>query len=413
MANRKAYIDHYNKTVAIHLSTLEANFHIWANLLSAIHPPQGTIVDLRVLDRQKDFAEDYAERYKFVQTCVRVPGVGCVWHYLEPVGKESVEGEIIKDRALGKGTLKNENRTSSSAEMKSVKKRGIDDDYIEPADRGSTNHKFVNDQGKAKRAIILFRGTAIHPATYRPKRRWLHTEPMGVWADGNLLSVASTSFFWIKSDIGEWMKVQSDIGRDITFVGASLGGTLAMRSLKHHIIAQCAEKKESWKRSALYIYSAPGLSRGAANFLKEKFYENDRWLQLHAFWHVDDWVATTGHYPRTNGREYSQQRCSLSRPVSSRATKIPPDHLSKRERHTLPFVALEEVWHAWLAYSIDSVVGEPKLKYLSHKFRSLLRQTALGMAAAPFISIGKGIQGQVRKLGALLKKEDVCGHEKH
>ncbi|KNG81517.1 hypothetical protein ANOM_010538 [Aspergillus nomiae NRRL 13137] len=118
----------YSTHIAPNLRSLEANFWIWTNVLAAIHPPPGTTVHLHVIEAHRG---DYDTEYLFVDTCIRLVGAGLVWHYLEPVHED-----------------------------------------------------------RNYRAILLFRGTSLNPATYRTSNGSLDREPMGAWADGNLFGVA-------------------------------------------------------------------------------------------------------------------------------------------------------------------------------------------------------------------------------
>jgi len=328
--DKEAYFRRYNETVARRFTTLEANFHIWANCLSAIHPPQGTVVHLHVDQR---YRYDYATHYRFEHTGVHVWAAGCVWHYLEP----------------------------------------------------------HNDPNPNARAILLFRGTAIKPATYRSQRGWLHTEPIGAYADGNISGVARQSYNRIRSKVSDWMRQKSDQRRPITFVGSSLGGSLAMRSLEVHRM----NGHHQWQQSELYIFSSPGLETEIANNLETHFSRN----QLHAFWHVDDWVAITGHYPQTRGREYS------AHPHRRKLGII--------ERHTLPFVSLEEGWQRILAYSAESGTGRPSVTVDGQVFRSFFRQGPYGIFTATPVWVGMGLWSHGRTLFSVQDPAEWCRHGHH
>lgn len=200
---RRDFFESYNTRVAREFKTLEANFWVWANLLAAIHPPPGTRVRLHVTEEHQ---EDYDTEYQFVTSRIRLVGAGLVWHYLEPVHKSEMN----------------------------------------------------------YRAILLFRGTSLNPATYRTRKGLLNREPMGAWADGNLFGVGRMSFPLIHQEIAAWLDTQSNTyGRNITFIGSSLGGALSMRLLKHHL----KHKNRGCEQSELYVYSSPGLEQKYAREL--------------------------------------------------------------------------------------------------------------------------------------------------
>ncbi|UKZ83760.1 hypothetical protein TrVFT333_011571 [Trichoderma virens FT-333] len=243
---KRQYLDDYNDHIATRLKTPEGNFQIWAHILAAIHLP-GTDgdrhADIKLNINPQPLEDDdteYDDTYRITDTRVSVFMAGCVWHYLEPVNKLNA------------------------------------------------------------RAILLFRGTASRPAQYRDRDGRLNTEPVGYWADGNLIGVASFSYGRIKEGVYQWMKQQTAVGRDITLVGYSLGGCLAMRALEYY----ATNEQPRWENCKLYAFSAPGLDSITARALTERF--NGRYDQLHAYWHVSDPIPVTGYYPRTTTKAYSR-----------------------------------------------------------------------------------------------------------
>ncbi|GMF71817.1 unnamed protein product [Aspergillus oryzae] len=331
----------YNTRVAVNFQTLEANFWIWTNILAAIHPPPGTRVHLHVREEHQG---DYDTEYQFADTRIRLVGAGLVWHYLEPVHD--------------------------------------DRDY---------------------RAILLFRGTSLNPATYRTQNGLLDREPMGAWADGNLFGVARMSFPLIHDEIATWLDTQSNVHRrNITFIGSSLGGALSMRSLKCHLKHQ----NPGCNQSELYVYSSPGLERKHARELTRLRGENFR--QMHAYWHARDAIALTGYYPRVVGQEFSQ-----SRPHASAASRTVPKKLSFLKKHLLPFLSIQEGWGVILAYSRNTVDEGPTVSEFYRYSSKVIRQFPLGFPCCWLITGGMGLLTQSRKALSRIfdrKVEDFCGH---
>lgn len=341
------YFTRYNQEVVPRFSTLEANFQIWAHCLSAVHPPDHQLVDLNVAGGNQ---RDYSTQYRFNGTCIKVPAAGCVWHYLLP-----------------------EN----------------------------------NPRG---RAILLFRGTAPHPATYRSRRGSLHTEPIGAYADGNIIGVSRLSFERIRPHIAQWLATQSQERRHVTFVGFSLGGALAMRSLLHY--ATRTPGAFEWEQSELYIFNSPGLENSAAAELTLRFPP----AQLRAIWHVDDYVSKTGYYPRTMGTEYSRShRVSLFDPAQTAATYPRLTHLSVIKRHNLPLLAIEEVWHETIAYAAESVDGAPIVSRHARAITDNIRQSLYGVigASAIWVVMGGYTLGKTAFSQLRLMPEDFCQHDRH
>lgn len=342
------YFERYNTKVVPHFSTLEANFQIWAHCLSAVHPPNHQLVHLNVAAGHQ---RDYNTRYRFEGTCIKTPAAGCVWHYLLP----------------------------------------------------------ENEHGG--RAILLFRGTAPHPASYHNERGSLHTEPIGTYADGNLISVSRFSFERIRPQIAQWLQTRSQARRHITFVGFSLGGSLAMRSLLHY--ATQTPNAFELEQCELYIFNSPGLEESAATELTVRFQP----AQLRAIWHVDDYVSKPGFYPRTIGKEYSRSRRVLPLDQAQTAATSPKlKYLSILDRHTLPLLAIEEVWHERLAYVAESVSGAPIVSsYRRAIIDTFIRQALFGFAISTPIwmvmgsyTLAKTAFSQLR-----LKPQDFCLHHHH
>jgi pimeloyl-ACP methyl ester carboxylesterase len=360
VTEKEAFFHRYNNEVAPRLATLEANFELWAYCLAPAHPPPNTVVNLHVDAARQG---DYATQYRFEATQIRVPAAGCVWHCLVPVENPGGHpGAVIRNRV-----------------------------------------------------ILLFRGTAQTPATWRSHRGSLHTEPIGAYADGNVFGVSKYSFYLIRSSIDAWLAIQSQQRRHVTFVGYSLGGSLAMRSLLHH--ATRNPPTFEWQQSELYMYAAPGLERSASQALTTLFDGDPLYRQLHAFWHDRDWVPVTGNYPRTWGFEYSSidRPPTPADPTQALAVRRELHSLSVQQRHSLPFVALEEGWNVILAYRHESIGGEPVSGGLKHAFTDFTRQIPYGGVGATFVWVGMGtwtvakvVLSQLR-----LRPNDWCQHTHH
>jgi hypothetical protein len=340
LQRKREYLTQYNTHIAPRLKTPEANFQVWANLLAAIHFPgpddsptaQHSDISLNIATVDNG---NYDTTYRLIDTHISTAVGGCVFHYLEP----------------------------------------------------------VNDANS--RAILLFRGTSRNPATYRARDGRLNTEPVGAWTDGNLLSVSSWSFSSIKTEVSRWMEQQASRGRTITFVGAGLGGALAMRALKHHAKSQ----QSGWRDSELYIFNSPGLRGRSARSLSVFFAGKHE--QLHAYWHVDDVVPVTGHYPKLLGTEYS--RFSAGNPTMA--------YLGPWEVHDLLFVSLPEGWGETCAYETRSVGSEPNASPFSRKLVGFFKRAPYGLLGTVLVSPFKGIgsRGSLREGNA----REWCRHPTH
>ncbi|KAK4082206.1 uncharacterized protein Triagg1_2018 [Trichoderma aggressivum f. europaeum] len=242
----------------------------------------------------------YDTTYRITDTQVSVLAAGCVWHYLEP----------------------------------------------------------VNDP--AARAILVFRGTATHPAEYRDRKGRLNVEPVGAWAGGNFnfKSVASFSYRVIKYRVFTWMNEQAAEDRDITAAGYSLGGCLAMRVLQLYT----KEKRPRWEKSELYAFTAPDLTTTASAEFTNLF--QGRYTQLHTYWHVDDLVPVTGHYPTTTPRAYSS--IILDGVVFLRIGAL--------HTHLLLFISVQQGWDVALAYPVAETPLKPNALNMKRKIIGFMRR---------------------------------------
>jgi hypothetical protein len=296
---KTAFFDRYNSDVAPLLKTVGAAFNTWANLLAAVHPPTGTRVVLKL-----EAATDYAEVYQFAETVVSY-AADTVFHLLVPSG----------DSALN------------------------------------------------ARAILLFRGTALIPASFDDGEC---TEPQGFWADTNVGSVGSVSFWIIQHKVQELLRHQAAQERAVTFVGQSLGGNLALRALNQNF----KDNNPLWHLSEVYIYSSVGVDIFSANHIHRAF--EDRRAQLHAYWHKDDWITKTGHFPVMMGHEWSEQ------------SEVDPDAPPKpyhdlTQCHTLPFASIEVGWGQSLCYTTPR--ERPSYSTVGEFARNLARQLLFGIPA--------------------------------
>ncbi|KAK4065386.1 hypothetical protein Trihar35433_7506 [Trichoderma harzianum] len=333
--NKRQYLENYNTYIAPRLHTLEGNFQIWANILAALHLPgtngtQHADINLNLNPQHPE----YDTTYRITDTQVSVLAAGCVWHYLEPVNNP------------------------------------------------------------AARAILLFRGTATHPAEYRDRKGRLNVEPAGAWADGNFKSVASFSYRVIKDRVFNWMNEQTAKGRDITAVGYSLGGCLAMRALKHY----AEEKRPRWENSELYAFSAPGLDTTAAEEFTKLF--EGRYTQLHTYWHVDDLVPVTGHYPITTPKAYSRIG-----PYGVILSRIGVLHT-----HLLLYISVQEGWDVALAYPTAETPHEPNAPNIKRKVIGFMRRLPWGFFGTSLLSPIGGAIVLLRKYFTRRNVDDWCGH---
>ena len=301
--NKTAYFEIYNQVIAPILITRGSAFNIWANFLSATHPPDGTEIDLHLIGAERG---EYDQRYRFESTVV-ANAADIVYHTLVPVRRLEAP------------------------------------------------------------AILLFRGTAGTRATYHDAQNHLHTEPRGFWADTNLGGVSAVAFRYIREDIRRWLQDQGRHQRRVTFIGSSLGGALSMRSVNRHAI----DNNWGWQQSEMFIFSSAGIDRGTKRSLKARFTPDQLRTQFYHYWHCEDIVPLTGHFPRMSGKEFCQTRPG-SRTLGA---------LSRKARHTRPFISLEEGWHVTSAYMEDSVLGKPRCTKLSQVGRSFTRQMLLGVPA--------------------------------
>jgi pimeloyl-ACP methyl ester carboxylesterase len=209
-------------------------------------------------------------------------------------------------------------------------------------------------QGKG-RLIILFRGTTFCPATYKTTSG-MRLEPTGFAPDTDPIGVGFLSYGHIAKNLEFWI-TEFGARRNITFIGHSLGGALALRAL-----LACRDKNIGG-HSRAYIFSSVGVDFYTAHCFKYIYPATKSQKSLVAVWHRDDIVAKTGHFPSMNGTEIY---CGLD-------DSFP--WLSPSDKHGLPFVALSESWSM-------AVCMTPREKPAHHVISNLARGVVRRAAAA-------------------------------
>ena len=268
----------YNEFIAPSLQTAPAAFQIWAHELAYSHPYQQILsLNLAQTDQVRDL---YADKYKAVNRYIGKHG--CVAYLFLPQVSDAVPWAS-------------------------------------------------REQG-----IILFRGTAFSArAKYNPDQDDVAdlpgslSEPSGLRTDFDWVGIGYHAFSEFKPVLENWCDTATHFSTPhITFVGHSLGGALAMRSLAVYAIRHPERAAES----RLYISSSPGIEPEMANAI-EQLPRKNRW----ASWHVNDRIAHCGHHPTFIGLEFGGAHIDT-------ALDTLPQSLSFRDKHGIPLASLVSAW---------------------------------------------------------------------
>ena len=169
-------------------------------------------------------------------------------------------------------------------------------------------------------ASFLFRGTSPNPAFYE-KDGQTYLEPTSLLTDTDPIGVGYFAYKSIRPKLLEWVGRAKREGRNVVFVGHSLGGTLALRAMHDY---------GSDLRTSAYLYNPAGVDIFTR---RKEIIKSEK--RIVAMWHQRDLVSKCGLFPKMNGTEIVDNEGDGYKKERERGVM---------SRHGIPYKALNQAW---------------------------------------------------------------------